>query len=259
MGRSSPFFENLLAALSPRSLFTARRIIEPIIAPFGAAMTAARDWPAAANARTCALTFQPSNHSFIQLFELQLPALAVRIVAMTCRRDHTRTAILERRRTALCRSRLRRRHAARHRRRRRRQSRGGELSFRLQGRIDRRIVRHPQPRHQPRAAQRIEGRRRSRRRTRRHRRHPARAGRADLARLPRPRQRALDRGALHDPRLDRIGAADPPHQESRNRSFAEIRRRDAPLAARPRSRSSSIGACISRWRWRTRPSATASG
>ncbi len=49
-----------------------------------------------------------------------------------------------------------------------------------------------------------------------------------------PDQRRLDRRALHDPRLDRIGAADPPHQEPRGRSSAEIRRRDAPRAARPR-------------------------
>jgi AcrR family transcriptional regulator len=47
----------------------------------------------------------------------------------------------------------------------------------------------------------------------RHRRDPARAGRPDAAWLSRPRPRALDRGAFHDPGLDRIGAADPPHQE----------------------------------------------
>src|SRR5882672_2480295 len=45
-----------------------------------------------------------------------------------------------------------------------------------------------------------------------------------------------DRGALHDPRLDRIGAADPPHQEPRGRSLAQIRRRDAPRTARARRR-----------------------
>ena len=56
-----------------------------------------------------------------------------------------------------------------------------------------------------------------------------------------PDQRALGRGALHDPRLDRIGAADPPDQESRDRSFAEIRRRDAALAARPRRGRSLLG------------------
>ena len=47
-----------------------------------------------------------------------------------------------------------------------------------------------------------EGRGGKRRRTRPDRRHPARAGRADLARLPRSRPRRLDRGALHDPRVD---------------------------------------------------------
>jgi len=76
---------------------------------------------------------------------------------------------------------------------------------------------------------------------------------------PRPRARALDRGALHDPRLDRIGAADPPHPESRNRSFAEICRRDAALTTRSQPRSNSIGRCISRSPWHTKPSATASG
>jgi AcrR family transcriptional regulator len=50
------------------------------------------------------------------------------------------------------------------------------------------------------------------------------------------RSRRLDRGAVHDPRLDRIGAADPPHQEPRGRSLAEIHRRDAPRDARPRRR-----------------------
>ena len=83
--------------------------------------------------------------------------------------------------------------------------------------------------------------RRGRRRPRRHRRHPARAGRPDAARLSRPRPRALDRGTLHDPRLDRIGAADPPDQESRNRSLAEIRRRDAALAARLQRGRSLLG------------------
>ncbi len=43
---------------------------------------------------------------------------------------------------------------------------------------------------------------RSRRRTRRHRCDPARAGRPDAARLPRPRPRALDGGAFHDPGLN---------------------------------------------------------
>ena len=115
-------------------------------------------------------------------------------------------------RAALRRSWLRRRHAARHRGRGRRQSGGGELSFRLQGRADRRTVRHPQPRHQPRAVQRIERGGRCRRR------------RADIDDILRalvgptlrgclgPDPRALDRGALHDPCLDRVGAADPPHQ-----------------------------------------------
>ena len=40
------------------------------------------------------------------------------------------------------------------------------------------------------------------------------------------------------------------------RKFAAAMRRSLPG---PRARSISIGACISRWRWRTRPSATASG
>ena len=79
------------------------------------------------------------------------------------------------------------------------------------------------------------------------------------ARLPRPRQAALRRGAIHDPRVDRIGAADPQDQEPRDRSFEAFCGGDEALPARPRRASSSIGACILRWRWRTRPSATASG
>ncbi len=78
-------------------------------------------------------------------------------------------------------------------------------------------------------------------RSRRRRRHPARAGRPVAARLSRPGEPARDGGAVHDPRLDRIGAADPPHPQSRDRSFAQIRRRDAPLAARPRRGRALLG------------------
>src|SRR6266404_3621173 len=73
---------------------------------------------------------------------------------------------------------------------------------------------------------------RARRRTRRGRSHPARIGGTAVARLPRSESRSIAGGAFHDPRLDRVGDADPPHQESRSRSFAEICRRDAPRFAR---------------------------
>src|SRR6185437_1545715 len=86
IGRSSHSWAESLAALSPRDLFTARRLIRLFIALFSAAMTTGGVFAGVAM-RPCALTFQPSNHSFIQLFELQLPAFRRgRIVAMTCRR-----------------------------------------------------------------------------------------------------------------------------------------------------------------------------
>ena len=43
---------------------------------------------------SCALTFQPSNHSFIQLFEMQLSRFAHPHGAHDMPSDHTRTAIL---------------------------------------------------------------------------------------------------------------------------------------------------------------------
>src|SRR5882762_9838900 len=43
---------------------------------------------------SCALTFRPSNHSFIQLFEMQLRQFAVVAWAHDMPSDHTRTAIL---------------------------------------------------------------------------------------------------------------------------------------------------------------------
>src|ERR1700693_3431690 len=64
IGRSSHFWTKLLAALSPRHRFTAR--------PF---VSRCRGIRRSGNA-SCALTFQPSNHSFIQLFELQCPHTA---------------------------------------------------------------------------------------------------------------------------------------------------------------------------------------
>src|SRR3984957_4048087 len=175
------FGQKLLTALSPRAPLTARLFI----ASGGAAETGR------------ALTLPPSNHSFIQAFELQRS-----LYGPTDADGSHPSRDPDRRRTALCRARLRRRHAARHRRGGQRQSRGGELSFRLQGRIDRRIVRHPGSGDQPRAAQRVKAGGRRGRGPRRHRCHPARAGRSDAARLPRPRPRALARGAFHDPRLD---------------------------------------------------------
>src|SRR3979490_2934537 len=62
--------------------------------------------------------------------------------------------------------------------------------------------------------------------------------------LGRARPGARGGGAFHDPGLDRIGTTDPPHQESRNRSLAEIRRRDAALTARPRRGRASLGAAF---------------
>ena len=55
-----------------------------------------------------------------------------------------------------------------------------------------------------------------------------------------------------------IGAADPPDQEPRNRSSCGNSPRRCAARCPAAIRSSSIGGCISRWRWRTRPSATAS-
>jgi hypothetical protein len=63
--------EKLLAALSPRSLFTARRFIALVSA------AAAGVASAGVAMRHAHLTFQPSNHSFIQLFEMQLPQFAL--------------------------------------------------------------------------------------------------------------------------------------------------------------------------------------
>jgi AcrR family transcriptional regulator len=42
----------------------------------------------------CALTFQPSNHSFIQVFEMQLPDFAQSRMGHDMASDHTRTSIL---------------------------------------------------------------------------------------------------------------------------------------------------------------------
>ena len=195
-------------------------------------------WHRPERPRVRALTFQPSNHSFIQPFELQLPAVAWGHEMPT---DHTRTAILNA---------AERLYADR-----------GFADVTLRdivaaadvnlaavnyhfGSKDELIAELFVTRSLATNRERLNELKaggRSRRRPRRHRRHPARAGRTDAARLPRPRPRALDRGALHDPRLDRIGAADPPHQEPRNRSFAEIRRRDAALAARPQRGRSLLG------------------
>src|ERR1700682_2593185 len=48
----------------------------------------------------------------------------------------------------------------------------------------------------------------------------------------RPPRRRRDGAALHAPPFDRVGAADPPHPQPRDRPFAQIRRRDAPRHAR---------------------------
>jgi hypothetical protein len=58
--------EKLLAALSPRRLFTARSFIAAVAAGVASAGVPMHR----------ALTFQPSNHSFIQLFEMQPPQFA---------------------------------------------------------------------------------------------------------------------------------------------------------------------------------------
>ena len=232
IGRSSPCFEivgpHCLPAASPAARRFARK----------RQLKTAR-WPECERMHDAIDISDPSNDSFIQVFEMQ-PQIRPRVGPMPWRRsDPDRDS--RRRRAAVRRSRLRRRHAARHRRRGERQSRGGELSFRLQGRTDRGAVRHPQPRHQPRAAQRIEGGRGRRRRPRRDRRDFSRAGRPDAARLPRPDRegstaaRFMIRASIESvPPIRRI-------KNREDRSFAQIRRRDAPRAARPRRGRTLLG------------------
>src|SRR5882757_10044485 len=53
-----------------------------------------------------------------------------------------------------------------------------------------------------------------------------------------------DRGALHDPGIDRIGAADPAHQEPRDRPSSQICRRDAAFPARPRRGRALLGPAL---------------
>jgi hypothetical protein len=64
--------EKLLAALSPRSLFIARLFYSACRRGDGRR----RGFGLSGDA-SCALTFQPSNHSFIQVFEMQLPHFAL--------------------------------------------------------------------------------------------------------------------------------------------------------------------------------------
>jgi len=59
--------------------------------------------------------------------------------------------------------------------------------------------------------------------------------------LSRPRQAALRRGTLHDPRLNRISAADPQNQEPRDRPLAPLRRGDEAIVARARRGRSLLG------------------
>src|SRR6202012_4937586 len=66
----------------------------------------------------------------------------------------------------------------------------------------------------------------------------------DPAWLPRPREPALDAGALHDPRLDRAPAGDPPHPQPRDLAFAQTRRRDAPLPPRPQRGRTLLGPAL---------------
>ena len=144
------------------------------------------------------------------------------------------------------------------RRRRQRQSRGGELSFRFQGRIDRRTVRHPQlATNRERLNELKAGR-------------SAGGGRANIDAILRALVGPPLRGCL-GPDRERSAAARfmirasiesvPPIRRIKNREIDHLRNSPPRCGARcpPSARSISIGACISRSRWRTRPSATASG
>jgi hypothetical protein len=64
--------EKLLAALSPRNPFPARLFIAPVQRGGGGGRGIGRSGDA-----SYALTFPPSNHSFIQLFEMQLRQFAL--------------------------------------------------------------------------------------------------------------------------------------------------------------------------------------
>jgi hypothetical protein len=66
------FGQKLLAALSPRSPITATLFIARVSARDGGRRGLDRIGDA-----SCALTFQSSNHSFIQVFEMQLPHFAL--------------------------------------------------------------------------------------------------------------------------------------------------------------------------------------
>jgi hypothetical protein len=73
IGRSSHFWaKKLLAALSPRNPFPARLFIAPVQRGGGGRRGIDRSGDA-----SYALTFPPSNHSFIQLFEMQLRQFAL--------------------------------------------------------------------------------------------------------------------------------------------------------------------------------------